>query len=198
MSEFQAYLTLGFEHISDVNGYNHILFIIALCAVYRPQYWRKILILVTAFTIGHSVTLALSAFNIVKIPSEIIEFLIPVTIFITAMLNVILQKTGRRQEETPSKIAYNYLLALGFGFIHGMGFSNYFSALMGKEESIVMPLLYFNIGLELGQLLIVLGMMVIASICLNIFRASLREWNLFVSGAAAGIALTLMQATAFW
>ena len=206
MSEFQAYLTLGFEHISDVNGYDHILFIVALCAIYKPSDWKKLLILVTAFTIGHSVTLALSAFRLVQIPSEIIEFLIPVTIFITAFLNVLLKKEqgsdapklGERPGTSSGKVMYNYILALGFGFIHGMGFSNYFSALMGKEENIVTPLLAFNLGLEVGQILIVVVMMVVASICFGLFRVKIREWNLFISGAAAGIALTLMQATAFW
>lgn len=197
MSEFQAYLTLGFDHISDINGYDHILFIVALCAIYRPAEWKKLLILVTAFTIGHSVTLALAAFKIVQISSELIEFLIPVTIFLTAILNAVLKKEEKRGQE-PSKVIYNYLLALGFGFIHGMGFSNYFSALMGKEENIIMPLLYFNIGLEIGQLLIVLAMMVLAGICLSIFRVRLREWNLFISGGTAGIALVLMKETAFW
>ena len=115
---FDVYLKLGFQHILDLDGYDHILFIVALCAVYSIAHWKKVLILVTAFTIGHSVTLALSALDAVVFPSEIIEFLIPLTIFVTAVLNVVNKKENRRM------VRYNYLLALFFGFIHGLGFSS--------------------------------------------------------------------------
>ena len=148
MSPFQAYLQLGFQHISDLTAYDHILFIVALCAIYQVQQWRHILILVTAFTLGHSITLALSTLDIIIVPTELIEFLIPVTIFLTAIFNV-LRKEG---ELTPINMRLNYVLALFFGLIHGMGFSNYLKTLLGMEESIWQPLLAFNIGLELGQL----------------------------------------------
>ena len=121
MHPFPFYLQLGFEHISNLAGYDHILFLIALCAVYKIQQWRNILILVTAFTIGHSVTLALASFGDLTIPSRIIKFLIPTTIFITALHNVLKDQTDGRV-----KMGRNYAMALFFGFIHGMDFSNYF------------------------------------------------------------------------
>lgn len=194
MSEFSLYLQLGFEHISDIKGYDHILFIVALCAVYEIQHWKNVLILVTAFTIGHSVTLALSTLGIILIPSEIVEFLIPVTIFLTAIFNV----TTSNDHLQEKRLNRNYLIALGFGMIHGMGFSNYLRALLGAEESILLPLFAFNIGLEIGQLLIVAVIMVAAFLTVTIFKVRLREWTLFISGAAAGIALILMSETKFW
>ncbi len=194
MSEFSLYLQLGFEHISDIKGYDHILFIVALCAVYELKHWKNILILVTAFTIGHSVTLALSTLGIILIPSDIVEFLIPVTIFLTALFNV----TTSNDHLQEKRLNRNYLLALGFGMIHGMGFSNYLRALLGAEESILLPLFAFNIGLEIGQLLIVAVIMGAAFLAVNIFKVRLREWTLFISGAAAGIALILMSETKFW
>ena len=188
---FGVYLNLGFEHISDINAYDHILFITALCAVYRISEWKNILILVTAFTIGHSITLALSALKIIGFPSDVIEFLIPVTIIITALYNVL------KPQGEVRRIMLNYFLALFFGLIHGLGFSNYFRALLGKEENIVQPLLAFNIGVELGQLAIVAVILAVSYVVMDLFKARQREWNLFISGAAAGIATILLLETEF-
>ena len=189
---FKTYLELGFTHILDINAYDHILFVIALCAVYKINEWRKILILVTAFTIGHSITLALSALKIVVFPADIIEFLIPLTILVTAIFNV----THRHHAEKMVKL--NYALALFFGWIQGLGFSNFFKALMGPDESIIGPLFAFNVGVELGQIIIV-GMTVLCGyLVVAKLKAPHREWNLFVSGAAAGIAIILMMGAKFW
>ena len=116
MHPFPFYLKLGFEHISNLAGYDHILFLVALCAVYRIQQWRNILVLVTAFTIGHSVTLALVSLGTFSISSSTIKFLIPLTIFLTAIHNVI----RREETENKPKMSRNYIMALVFGFIHGM------------------------------------------------------------------------------
>jgi ABC-type antimicrobial peptide transport system permease subunit len=194
MSTFEAYLKIGFQHIADITAYDHILFIIALCAIYKVNQWRHILVLVTAFTIGHSVTLVLSTLNYILVPSAIIEFLIPVTILLTAIFNIV----RREGEISPLNMRVNYGLALFFGLIHGMGFSNYLKELLGKEESIIQPLLAFNIGLELGQLMIVAIILTFSMIFLNGLSVKHREWNLFVSGAAAGIAFILMTETKFW
>lgn len=194
MSPFQAYFQLGYQHIADVTAYDHILFIVALCATYLASQWKMILVLVTAFTIGHSITLALATLNIILVSPEIIEFLIPVTILLTAIFNVV------RREETISPAArrLKYGLALFFGLIHGMGFSNYLRQLLGQEESIWQPLLAFNLGLEFGQILIVLVIMGLSYLFLNKLKVSHRDWNVFVSGAAAGIAVTLMMETWVW
>jgi len=195
MSEFYTYLQLGLQHIADLTAYDHILFIVALCAVYQAQQWRNVVVLVTAFTIGHSLTLALSAFKIVLIPAPIIEFLIPVTILLTALYNISLHD---RLSEQQGLMRWNYALALGFGFIHGMGFSNYFKMLLGTEANIVKPLLAFNIGIEIGQLLIVGVILLVSVIALRFLKVKHRDWVVFLSGAAAGISLILMMETKFW
>ena len=194
MPPFNFYLKLGFEHISNLAGYDHILFLIVLCAVYRIQQWRNILILVTAFTIGHSVTLALASFDTFTIPSSIIKFLIPATIFITALHNVF----SPDPTEKSAKMGRNYAMALFFGFIHGMDFSNYFKALLMDPSSVVIPLLGFNLGIELGQLLVVFFIVGIAFLFLSIIGVKHREWNVFVSGAAAGMSLISMLENKFW
>ena len=148
------YINLGFQHISDLAGYDHILFLLALCAVYSVDQWRRLFVLVTAFTVGHSITLALSSFGWVVIPSHIIEFLIPVTILITAIRNVAVPASDQLTDARANMTGH-YLVALCFGFIHGMGFSNYFRALMMDSSSITIPLLGFNLGIEIGQLLVV-------------------------------------------
>lgn len=194
MHPFYFYLKLGFEHISNLAGYDHILFLVVLCAVYRIQQWKNILILVTAFTIGHSITLVLASLDTFTIPSNIIKFLIPTTILLTALHNVI---SATPSEKSP-KMSRNYAMALFFGFIHGMDFSNYFKALLMDTSSIVTPLLGFNIGIELGQLLVVFFIISIAFLFLNIIGVKHREWNLFISGAAAGMALLSMLENKFW
>jgi len=187
MDQFSIYLQLGFEHISDFAGYDHMLFIITLCAFYAWREWREILILVTAFTIGHSVTLALSALSILNIDQQLVETLIPVTIFITAIHNVIIYRDARQSR----KFSSNYLIALFFGFIHGMGFSNFFKALTGGE-SIVLELFAFNVGLEIGQLLIVAAFFLVYFLLDRLFKIKHRDWNLFVSGAGAGTSLIMI------
>lgn len=197
-SIFQTFLTLGFEHISDIKAYDHILFLVALCAIYQLAEWRKVLLLVTAFTIGHSITLALAALDIISFPTKIVEFLIPVTILLTSIFNVWNKKASTVENTIfTKKININYLLALFFGTIHGMGFSNFLrSTLMpGEEDTLVTQLLAFNIGVELGQLIIVGTILAIAFLALNILKIKQREWNLFVSGAAAGVAIILMMDT---
>ena len=160
MHPFEFYLKLGFEHIANLNGYDHILFLVVLCAVYQINQWRNILILVTAFTIGHSITLFIVSLDFFSIPSRIIKLLIPITILITSLQNVI----NIKQIEDSSRMGKNYFMALFFGLIHGMDFSNYFKALIMSPDEIVIPLLGFNIGIELGQLLIVLFIVLISFI----------------------------------
>lgn len=195
MSEFQLYFILGKEHILDyANGYDHILFVLALCAMYLMRDWKKILILITAFTVGHSVTLALSTLDIVSVKAELIEFLIPLTIFITAVSNIF------RKEENQSTLSLqlNYGYALFFGLIHGLGFSNYLKSILGKDQSIIKQLLAFNIGLEFGQIIIVAIFLIAAFIIVDMLGRSRRDWKIILSSAIAGVALVLMKDKIFW
>lgn len=190
MSEFQLYFILGKDHILDyAHGYDHILFVVALCAIYVVRDWRKILILVTAFTIGHSTTLALAIFNIISFNASLIEFLIPLTIFITSLSNLFRTETGLTQ----GRLQVNYPLALLFGLIHGMGFSNYLRSLLGKDQSIITQLFAFNIGLEFGQIIIVGIFLAVSFIAIDVAKVNRRYWKLVLSSAIAGIALILMK-----
>ena len=150
MEELWMYGRLGFKHIIDLGGVDHIVFVLALTLRYIWSDWKKLLVLVTSFTIGHSLTLALSTLYLIDISVNWVEFLIPVTILITAVSNFWVKDFEFRQ-----RYSMHYGLALFFGLIHGLGFSNYLKSLLGKEASLLGPLFSFNIGLEIGQLLIV-------------------------------------------
>ena len=197
MSDFEIYLPLGFQHITNIQGYDHILFVIALCAVYRLKDWKKIALLVTAFTIGHSITLALATLNLISYGTKLIELLIPITIVLACLINFFHKSTTHSLDvEKPS--LFRYPVAMIFGLIHGMGFSNYLKSLLGTEQNIWQPLLAFNIGLELGQLVIVVIVLIISLLLLDIFRVKKHDWNLILSGIVLGIALTLIRDAEFW
>ncbi|PWK26432.1 HupE/UreJ protein [Arcicella aurantiaca] len=197
MSDFEIYLPLGFQHITDINGYDHILFVVALCAIFRLKDWKKVAFLVTAFTIGHSITLALATLNLITYSSKLIELLIPITIFLTCILNFF-HKSAEYSLDKEKPSVFRYPMAMIFGLIHGMGFSNYLRSLLGKEESIWQPLLAFNLGLEIGQLVIVAISLTISSLLLDLFRVKKHDWNLILSGLVAGVALTLIRDAEFW
>lgn len=193
MSEIEVYLSLGFRHITDWNAYDHILFVLALCAIYLWKDWKRVLLLVTAFTIGHSITLALAVFELVPFSPDLIELLIPITIMVTATYNLGVKIPDNfYARQSPAYIYLRYLLALVFGLIHGLGFSNYLRSLLTPNESIVTKLLAFNIGLELGQLVIVLLALVASGLFVSILRTKPREWNLVLSGVVFGMALAIM------
>lgn len=195
MSEFNIYYQLGMEHILDIAGYDHILFVVALAALYQLEEWKKVLILVTAFTIGHSITLALATFRVISPDMALIEFLIPLTILVTSLSNLF-TKEGNRYASR--KISINYLFAGVFGLIHGMGFSNYLRSLLGKDSTIVKQLFAFNIGLEVGQIIIV-GIFLFGSfLFVSVFGVDRRDWKLIISSAVGGIALTLMLENIYW
>ena len=194
MDDFLIYLRLGFDHITDPRGYDHVLFVVALCAVYTLRQWRQVLILVTAFTIGHSITLALATLQLIHYKTDLIELLIPITILITAITNFFFQESKVRVSSTAKRPnrSWRYGLALAFGLIHGMGFSNYLRSLLGREADIIKPLLAFNIGLEIGQLLIVSLVLTLAYLLLDILRISRLRWTLIVSGIVAGMTVSLI------
>lgn len=184
------YLNLGFEHILDLNGYDHILYVSVLCALYTFQEWRRLVWLVTAFTVGHSLTLALASLDVVSVPSVWVERAIPVTIILTGLGNL-----WTIRNETQTDLAgqkWQYIVTLCFGLIHGMGFSSYFQAILGREESIVQPLLAFNIGVELGQLIIVSLMMVVSGVLLQVARLPQKYWTIPVSVVSVCVAFYLL------
>jgi len=186
MNDFGLYLQIGFKHIVDLKGMDHLLFIVALCIRYQFNDWKKILVLITAFTIGHCITLILSVFNIINYSMKWIEFLIPITIVITSISNVFVKKFIFKE-----KFPAIYFFALFFGLIHGLGFSNYLKSLLGKGESVVFQLLSFNLGLEFGQIIIVLCILIISLILVSLFKINRREYMLFVSAVSFALALQM-------
>lgn len=196
MSDFLTFFQLGFQHITDVNGYDHILFVVALCAIFRLKDIKKVAYLVTAFTIGHSLTLALATLQLITYSTKFIEFLIPITIFFTCIINLF-HKSAERSSQKEQSSSLRYPMAMIFGLIHGMGFSNYLRSLLGKEESIWQPLLSFNLGLEVGQLLIVAASLLFSTFMLDLLNVKKHDWNLILSSAVAGISLTLIFSAEF-
>ncbi|MDE2875737.1 MAG: HupE/UreJ family protein [Gemmatimonadota bacterium] len=191
ISTFTVYLRLGFEHLLDLQGYDHILFLAVLCAAYSLKRWRELLVLVTAFTIGHSVSLAVATLRLVRVDTGLVEFLIPVTIVATAVTNLV---GLRREDPAEHKVAarpLRYALALAFGVVHGLGFSNFLRLALGEERSLFVPLLSFNIGLELAQIVVAVGVLVVALVAVRFLSLPERAWTLLLSALAGGVAAVM-------
>ena len=185
MQDFFFYLKLGWFHIIAWDALDHQLFILALVAVYALKDLNKILVLVTAFTIGHSLTLALSVLDIVRFPSDWVEFLIPVTIALTAIGNILMYKNTERL------MKLNYFLALVFGLIHGMGFANSARMMIASEQNIAAPLFGFNIGLELGQITIVILILSLEFILIKYLKLNKKYWLISISAIALIISISM-------
>ncbi len=201
MNDFSFFFQQGLSHISDVNAYDHILFIVALAALHSLSNWRALVYLVTAFTVGHSLALALATFRVVQANTQLIEFLIPLSIISTCLWNIfrVLRNyepgAAKRENDNiledqltkPMKIlsvkrsSLLYMIVILFGLIHGLGFSNYLRFLLSEGESIVVPLLGFNVGLELGQILILFVALLINFVFLDLAKISFRIWAILVS-----------------
>lgn len=187
MQDFQLYFQMGLEHLTDLNGWDHMAFLVVLAAGNLLKDWKKVLVLATAFTLGHSLTLATTAMGLRVFPSEVVEVMIPVTILLSAAFNFVTQVNDR------SRLGL-YLLALVFGLVHGMGFAGYFSSLlMGMGEGIAWPLFAFNVGIEVGQIAILLVFLVMGTIAVKGLGLSLQWWRKGVSllGGLAGLYLLL-------
>lgn len=178
---------MGLNHVLDLSAYDHILFLIVLAVVFKTKEWRKVLWLVTFFTIGHSITLALAAYGVVKVSVAIVEFLIPLTIFITAVVNVINTK-----EIASKSNSINLFFSGVFGLIHGLGFSNYFRLMIGQEEDKFLPLVEFALGIELAQIVVVVSILVLGYILKTIFNVSNRDWIIVTSSIVIGFAIQMM------
>lgn len=193
MSELLLYLRLGATHIADLAGYDHILFVAALAVSYPPSAWRRLAWLVTAFTLGHSITLALATLGWLRVSPALVEALIPATITITAALQAWQYRSEAvaRVAETHDPLALRFALATGFGLIHGLGFSTFLRALLGAEESLVLPLFGFNVGLEFGQLGILTAVLLLGVMVTRGFGRSRRAWVLSVAMVTGGVAIRL-------
>ena len=194
MDSFIFFLKEGLYHVLDWNAYDHILFLIALSVVYNFSNWKKVIWLISLFTLGHTFSLILAAYKIVTVNSDWVEFLIPVTIIITAIANIIYAKSATKNAKTN----INLFFALFFGLIHGLGFSGYFKMIIGSAEDKLIPLLEFALGIEAAQLIIVFLILLLGFIFQNIFRFSKRDWIIIVSSIVIGVVLPILKGAIFW
>ncbi len=192
MDDFQLYINLGLNHVLDWKAYDHVLFLVVLTIFYSLKDWKKVLWLITSFTLGHTLSLTLSAYRLVYVDMDIIEFLIPLTIFITAIYNIF------KVNSPPKNIKINSLFALVFGLIHGIGFSSYFKILVDESEDKLLPLIEFAIGIEIAQIIVVLFVMLLSYMVLNIFKRSKRDWILIISSIVIGFVIPMLIERKFW
>ena len=189
MTEFFLYLKLGLTHVLDWQAYDHVLFLIVLVAAYNFSNWKRIIILVSLFTLGHTVSLLLANFNMVLVSSKWIEFLIPVTILITSIYNLGASGKNNRSE----KVGLFYVITLFFGLIHGFGFATYFKMISGDNE--ILPLLEFALGVEIAQIIVVAAVLILNFLFQFIFRFSKRDWVLVISSIVIGVIIPMLQNT---
>ena len=186
MNDVAFYFKTGWHHIISWNALDHILFIVALSAIYLSQNWKQVLVLVTAFTIGHSLTLTLSVYDIIRINEKWVELLIACTIVATGVFNFMVKNFK------PRSLRINYFLALFFGLIHGLGFANTIRFMLAKDQHIALPLVSFNIGLEAGQIVVVAFILSISFLLVNKLKLNRKWWVWALSGIAMLIALNMM------
>ena len=186
------YFKEGWRHIISPDALDHQLFILVLAAMFTIKDWKQVLILVTAFTIGHSITLALSTLNIIQVQSEWVEFLIPTTIVLTAAYNFF------SKDLNPKRIRWNYALALFFGLIHGLGFANTLRFMLAQDESLAWALLQFNLGLEAGQIVVVIAILLLAYLFIYLIKLNRRYWVWLLSSAGFIVALKIAIERAPW
>ncbi len=195
MSVFTTYLKLGFFHICSWQATDHLTFLLALCAPYVLTDWRRVVALVTSFTMGHSITLMLATLGVLGVRIGVVETLIPITIMVTALVNMYHASAAlarRPRREANMMWTAPNILAVAFGLIHGLGFSSYLRALLGVQRRPVTELLSFNLGVELGQLLVVSLILLIGFMVLRMMGAARRDWILTTSGMALGVAALLL------
>ncbi len=193
MDDFKLFLELAFRHVLDWNAYDHILFFIVLAVVYSFKDWKKTLWLITFFTIGHTITLALSVYELVSVRGEIVEFLILATIFITSLVNLV---TAGKKQFHQSNI--NQLFALFFGLIHGLGLSTLLKITIEDSATKLWPMLYFALGVELAQIVVVAMILIAGFIAQEFFKVKRRDWILVISSIVIGIILPLLFERKFW
>jgi hypothetical protein len=187
MSDFLLYLKLGLTHVLDWQAYDHILFLIVLVAAYNFSNWKRIFILVSLFTVGHTVSLLLVNYSVVTISSKWVEFLIPVTILVAAFYNLLTSGKNNRSE----KVGLFYVITIFFGLVHGFGFAAYYKMITGGNE--ILPLLEFALGIELAQIIVVTIVLIFSFIFQSILRFNKKDWVLVVSSIVIGLVIPMLQ-----
>lgn len=195
MSEFWIYFNTGLRHVLDINAYDHVLFLIALTIPYAFKDWQRVLLLVTLFTVGHTMALLLSVYGFVQIKVNLVEFLIPITILITAVFHLFTAGKNSKKES----ISFIAIVTLFFGIIHGLGFSNYFNTILpGNASAKLIPLLEFALGIEAAQVIVVLIVLILSYIVQTVFRFSKRDWTLVMSAFVIGVVIPMVIESEIW
>ena len=195
MSEFLLYFNIGLKHVLDSNAYDHVLFLMALVVPFAFKDWKRVLILVSLFTIGHTVALMLSVFEVLQVKAAIVEFLIPITILITTGYHLFTAGKPVKKE----RISFVEIVTLSFGIIHGLGFSNYFKSILpGNATDKLLPLMEFALGIEGAQLIVVLAVLVASNVAQSVFNFSKRDWALILSAFIIGVVLPMLIENEIW
>jgi len=194
MDQFWIFFKLGLTHVLDWNAYDHVLFLSVLVAAYSFFEWKRVLWLVTLFTLGHTLSLILAAYGIVKVNSAYVEFLIPITIFITALYNIF--TVGKKSKRNGMGLLL--FTTLFFGVVHGLGFSGYFKLITEGTNSTLLPLLEFALGIEAAQIIVVFVVLLLAFIFQSIFRFSKRDWVLVISSIIIGLIIPMLRENWMW
>jgi hypothetical protein len=193
-SDFLFNVQYGIDHVLDINGYDHVLFLILLTVAYSFESWKQLFMLVTAFTLGHTVALLLVAYGVLNIDDALVEFLIPVTIALAAIYNII---DGGKSIKSKGA-SWLFLITLCFGVVHGLGFGREFKLFIGKSDDKLLPLLEFALGIEIAQLIIVFLVLLLGLVAQVIFKRNRRDWILVVSAAVLGLVIPILKANIFW
>lgn len=194
MDQLLFYIKEGFFHVLDWKAYDHILFLIVLCVIYTFDSLKRVFLLISLFTIGHTFSLILATYGVLTVKTSLVEFLIPITIFITALFNIITVKKSTRN----SGLNINLFLALFFGLIHGLGFSRGFKMLIGKDDDVLLPLVEFALGIECAQLIVTFIILLLGFVFCSLFRFSKRDWVLVSSAIVVGLVIPMLLNSKFW
>ena len=195
MSDFWIYFQIGLRHVLDINAYDHVLFLIALTVPYAFKEWKRVLLLVTVFTVGHTLALMMSVYELVIITESPIEALIPITILATAVFNLFTAGKAAKKEA----MGVTAFITLFFGIIHGLGFSNYFKTILaGNASDKMLPLLEFALGIEAAQVIVVLGVLILSYVMQSIFRFSKRDFTLVLSAFVIGVVVPMIIDNEIW
>ena len=195
MSDFWIYVEIGLKHVLNIKAYDHVLFLMAMTASYSFKEWKRLLLLITVFTIGHTIALVLSVFNLLKIDENLVEFLIPITILVTAVFNFVALKKSLSSKSVNAVV----LITLFFGLIHGLGFSNYFKTILpGSSSEKVLPLCEFSIGIEASQMTVVLTILLLSFITQTIFKFTKRDFIIVVSAFIVGALTPMIMSNEIW
>jgi len=195
MSHFSLYFNLGFRYIVDLYSVEYILFLVSLLVVFTLKDWKRVIILLVCFIAGYTLSISLGTFKIVNYNVELIEFLLPLTIFFTSFSNIFKKKDNFRYHGNMIK---NYILALVFGAIHGFSYANYLSGITRDRIELWNQFVAFNLGIGLAEILVSLTFLMISFLFLSIIGINRRDWVMVISSGIAGVAITIMFASKFW